>query len=104
MYAAHRVDTNKLLVFLLLLMQNAWVSPEHATWLPVTVDLGSFLKSVSLKVNASSELACASVAAMKNADLYCYQPRKCYLPATTAFVAGGTTDGWNCKAKKRREL
>ena len=79
---------------------------KQSTWLPVAVDMDHFLNYASLASTTDSESFCASLAIRKSADLYCFQPQQCYLPAgwVTAFRAGKTDGEWTCKSTKNRKL
>ena len=77
---------------------------RHSSWVPVLVDMNTFLKHASLVSTTNSEVSCTSLAMRKSAALYCFQPHKCYLPSgVTAFMAGETTGGWICKSTKKRK-
>ena len=80
-------------------------SVPSSTWLAVAVDMDHFLKYASLESTATSELSCAALAMRNSADLYCFQPQQCYLPAggDTDLRAGETTGGWTCRSTKKRE-
>ena len=77
---------------------------QQSIWLSVAVDMDRFLKYASLESTTNSELSCASLAMRKSADLYCFQPQQCYLPAggLTAFRARKTMGGWNCRSTNKR--
>ena len=95
-----------ILTLLLLLTALATPGPvQHQTWLAVAVDMDHFLKTASLESTINSEPICASLTLMRdNAEMYCYQPQKCYKPSITVFKDGKTTGGWTCKIKKNHKL
>ena len=94
-----------ILTLLLMLTALAWPgSVQHQTWLAVSVDMDHFLKNASLESTITSEPLCASLAWMNYAEMYCYQPGKCYKPSITVFKEGKTTGGWTCRSKKNREF
>ena len=95
-------------ILTLVLLITALVSSgpvQQETWLPVSVDMEHFLKNASLETTINSEPICASLTLMKdNAEMYCYQPQKCYKSSITVFKNGKTTGGWTCKIKKNRKF